>query len=453
MSRTQDTHRALELTDLLCRHPSVSAEGRDLDETAALVEELMANAGFTTQRLAVDGGAPAVYGEQLGEDAYTLLLYNHYDVQPVDPLELWDSPPFEPVLRQGRLYARGTADNKGEIAVRLAAIEAVRNERGSLPFTVRWIIEGEEEIGSPSFAAIARDHATLLHANACFWEGSVGSGDGRPVVTLGYKGLLAVRLAIRLLDSDAHSGLAAVLPSAAWKLTDALTHIRSPETGEVRIPGFYDTIRAPTSREQAVVAAQGNGIVEALRAAYAPARFVDGLDGAALRERVSFAPTCNIAGLQTGYTGPGMKTVLPRDAAAQIDFRLVRDQDPDEVFEALRAHLEAGGYGDIELTKLTSAEPVATDLDDRLVARVTRIAEKAYGAAAKILPSSPATQPVLAALRRSVGVTGLAAPDNPPHQGSAIHAPNEHIRLEELGRSVAFFRQVLTELHREMRRE
>src|SRR5919206_4855534 len=145
---------ALDFTRELCRKPSVSAEGRALDETADLVETLLTAAGFETQQLRVDGGPPAVYGELAGGGDRTLLLYNHYDVQPVDPIELWESPPFEPTLREGRLYARGAADNKAEVGVRLAAIRALREERGSAPLTIRWIIEGEEELASPHFDKI-----------------------------------------------------------------------------------------------------------------------------------------------------------------------------------------------------------------------------------------------------------------------------------------------------------
>ncbi len=437
---------ALDLTELLCRHPSVSAEGRALNETADLVETLLSDAGFVTQRLLEPGAAPAIYGEQRGEDPYTLLLYNHYDVQPVDPIELWDSPPFEPTHRDGSLYARGTADNKGEIAVRLAAIQAIREERGGLPFTLRWIIEGEEEVGSPHFDQLARTHATLLEASACFWEGSVWADDGRPVITLGYKGALGVRLSVQALTSDAHSGLAAVLPSAAWRLTEALSLIRSAD-GRVRIPGFYDRVLPPTEADRDAIRDQGDAIEIALRAGYGPASFLDHVSGEELRERVSFAPTCNIAGIQSGYTGPGLKTVLPREAAAQIDFRLVRNQDPEMLLADLRAYLDASGYDDVEIVRLMTAQPVATDLHDPLVAQIRGIAERACNAIPKVLPNSPATQPVLACLRNGLGITGLAAPDNPAHQGSAIHAPNEHIRLKDLQSAVTFCRAALTELH------
>jgi len=173
---------ALDLTRELCRKPSVSAEERALGETADLVETLLTGAGFETKQLEVDGAPPAVYGELAGEGHASLLLYNHYDVQPVDPIELWDSPPFEPTLRDDRLYARGAADNKAEIGVRLATIRALREARDGLPLTIRWIVEGEEEVASPHFDAIVEQNVDLLRADGCLWEGSGLALDGRPEI-------------------------------------------------------------------------------------------------------------------------------------------------------------------------------------------------------------------------------------------------------------------------------
>src|SRR5215468_7701972 len=233
---------ALRILDLLCRQPSVSAEGRALDETAELVQELLAGAGFETRQLRSEGSAPAVYGGQPGRAGYTVLFYNHYDVQPVDPVELWDSPPFEPALRDGKLFARGTADNKGELAVRLAVIRALRDDDGGLPVGVRWIVEGEEEIGSTNFDEIVRRNAELLHADGALWEGgSARLPDGRPEVALGFKGALGVRLDVRTLATDAHSSLEPVAPGAAWRLVQALSSIREHD-GTVRIRGFYDNV-------------------------------------------------------------------------------------------------------------------------------------------------------------------------------------------------------------------
>jgi acetylornithine deacetylase/succinyl-diaminopimelate desuccinylase-like protein len=160
---------ALRILDLLCRRPSVSAEGRALDETAELVGEMLVGAGFETQQLRADEGAAAVFGEQPEREDFTLLLYNHYDVQPVDPLDLWESPPFEPTLRDGKLFARGTCDNKGELAVRLAVIRALREQDG-LPIRVKWIVEGEEESGSQNFDEIVRRNSELLRADGALWE-------------------------------------------------------------------------------------------------------------------------------------------------------------------------------------------------------------------------------------------------------------------------------------------
>jgi acetylornithine deacetylase/succinyl-diaminopimelate desuccinylase-like protein len=249
---------ALDFTRELCRKPSVSAEGRALDETADLVETLLTAAGFETQQLRVDGGPPAVYGELAGDGDRTLLLYNHYDVQPVDPIELWESPPFEPTLREGRLYARGAADNKAEVGVRLAAIRAIREERGSVPLTIRWIIEGEEELASPHFDKIVERNVDLLEADGCLWEGSSLALDGRPEIALGFMGNLAVKLDVQALSDDAHSGLAGVLPSAAWRLHAALASIRAPD-GSVRVNGFHDAVREPTAAQRDAASSSASG--------------------------------------------------------------------------------------------------------------------------------------------------------------------------------------------------
>jgi acetylornithine deacetylase/succinyl-diaminopimelate desuccinylase-like protein len=432
-----DARDALELLERLCRQPSVSADGRALEETADLVEGLLRDAGFETQQLRVDGAPPAVFGELGGRSPYTLLLYNHYDVQPEVPLELWESPPFEPTIRDGKLYARGAADNKGELAVRLAAVRAVKRERGQVPIRIRWIVEGEEEIGSPHFDELARRFARLLHADACLWEGTGFAPDGRPMIGLGYKGVLSVRLAVRALARDGHSALAAILPSAAWRLVHALAAIRGPD-GRVRIPGFYEPVREPTPGERLTLAEETSSLEDELLAAYGATEFVDGLRGAALRERRSFSPTANIAGIETGYAGPGIKTVLPAEAVAQLDFRLVPEQHPDELAAQLRSHLDAEGFGDVEVTVLGAAEPVATPIDDPFVQRVASIAERFAGCRPSIAPLGPATLPLLASLRGHVGLPGLAPPDNPLHVGAAAHAPNENVRLEDLERAYRF---------------
>jgi acetylornithine deacetylase/succinyl-diaminopimelate desuccinylase-like protein len=436
---------ALDLTGELCRKPSVSAEEQALDETAELVESLLAETGFETRQLEVEGAPPAVYGELRGAGDPSLLLYNHYDVQPVDPIELWDSPPFEPTLRDGRLYARGACDNKAEIGVRLAVIRALREAGGTLPLTIRWIIEGEEEVASPHFDAIVEQNVELFRADGCLWEGSGLALDGRPEIALGFKGNLAVKLDVQSLSIDAHSGTAGVLPSAAWRLHAALGSIRGGD-GSVRVPGFHDAVREPSARAREAVAQQGPSVEDELREFFGAEKFVDGLTGLALRERLTFSPTCNICGLHTGYGGPGIKTVLPAHASAWMDFRLVPDQRPGEVFELIRAHLDAEGFSDVALTFLASAEPAATSPEDEFASRVIDIAERVIGKPPSIFPLAPASLPIVASLERHVGVPGLSAPDNPVYGGSAAHAPNEHVRVEDFAPAIEFTIAVLEEL-------
>jgi acetylornithine deacetylase/succinyl-diaminopimelate desuccinylase-like protein len=296
---------AQALLERMCRQPSVAAQGLGIGEMAALAEGLLRDAGFATRRLEAEGAPPAIYGELKGASPYTLLLYNHYDVQPDEPVELWHSPPFEPTVRDGKLFARGSSDNKGEIAARLAAIRALRAAHGELPISIRWIIEGEEEIGSPHFAAIAEPYAELLRADGALWEGSSFSPDGRPQLLLGTKGMLYVQYDVQCLSGDAHSGNAPMLPSAAWRLVRALSSLRDERDGAVLIPGFYDAVRQPTPAELDSLADQPDMDAQLLEQ-YGISAFNDGLAGAALRQRQAFAPTCNIAGITTGYGGEGV---------------------------------------------------------------------------------------------------------------------------------------------------
>ncbi len=425
---------AQELLERLCRQPSVVAQNWGIEEMSTMVENLLRETGFSTQRLIVEGAPPAIYGELRGKSPYTILLYNHYDVQPPEPLELWHTPPFEPTVRDGKLYARGTGDNKSEFAARLTAIRALLTVHGELPITLRWIIEGEEEIGSPHFEAIAAKYAPLLKADGCLWEGSGLDVDDRPELDLGTKGLLYVQLDVQGTGIDAHSGAAPILPSAAWRLVQALATLRTPD-GHVRIPGFYDAVRKPTQDQLEALADQTDMDAQ-LREAYQVKEFVNGLSGVALRERQAFSPTCNIAGLVSGYTGQGSKTVLPAKAMAKIDFRLVPDQDPHDILAKLRAHLETEGYGDIQVTVLGAAEPVMTPIGNPFVQRIGKIAESFVGKRPVVTPLVGGTLPLLGALRRHVGAPGLCAPGNAAYWASGAHAPNEHIRLADLHRAV-----------------
>ncbi len=442
MTQTVDSYldkhsgEAQALLERICSQPSIAAQGLGMREMADLSEALLRESGFQTQRLLTAGAPPAIYAELRGRSPFTILLYNHYDVQPAEPLELWHSPPFEPAVRHGKFYARGACDNKGEIAARLAAIHALQAVHGELPITLRWIIEGEEEVGSPHFPALAEKYASLLQADGCFWEGRGFSPDGRPELLLGTKGLLYVQLDVQGTGIDTHSGAAPILPSAAWRLVQALATLRTAD-GFVHIGGFYEAVLEP-SQEQLAALADLPKLDAELREAYHVKKFVDDLAGSLLMRRLCFTPTCNLAGLVSGYTGEGSKTVLPARATAKIDFRLVPNQEPEDILAKLKAHLKAKGYDDITITVLSSAEPLVTPMDEPLVRRMAKIAEAYGGKRPAVNPIAGGTLPLLGALRRFVGVPGLSVPGNPTYWASGAHAPNEHIRLADLSEAVRF---------------
>lgn len=444
-----DEHKdeAQHLLERLCRQRSVAAQNDGVEEMANLVESLLAENGFSIQRLTVDDAPPVIFGEIRGRSPFTLLLYNHYDVQPAEPLELWDTPPFEPTIRDGKLYARGSSDNKAEIAARLTAIRALRAAHGELPITIRWMIEGEEEIGSIHFDEIAQKYAHLLQGDGALWEGSGFDEDGRPSLVLGCKGLVYVQLDVQGVGVDAHSGNAPILPSAAWRLVQALASLRTPE-GKVLIPGFYDAVMTPSEAEIEALASQGDH-EELLKKAFAVETFNDNLTGIELRKRQAFSPTCNIAGLLSGYTGEGTKTVLPAKAMAKIDFRLVPEQDPDDIVAKLRAHLDAHGYQDIRITTFGNAEPVMTPLAHPFAQRVAHIAEEYAEKPVSITPLGGGTLPLLGSMRKHVNLLGLMAPGNAAYWGSAAHSPNEHIRLSDLERAVSYNCYMFTALAEE----
>jgi len=350
------------------------------------------------------------------------------------------------VQRDGSLYARGTCDNKSELAIRLAVVSALRDENGELPIRVRWIVEGEEEIGSPNFDEIVRRNTELLRADGALWEGgSARLPDGRPEFALGFKGALGVRLDVTTLATDAHSSLEAVAQSAAWRLVQALASIRDRD-GAVQISGFYDSVRPATEEELATIAAASFSDEDDIRETLGLDEFLDGLSGAPLWQRACFRPTSNLAGLDSGYSGPGIKTVLPARASAWMDFRLVPDQQPGEILELLRAHLDREGFGDVELTPIVTAQPAKTPLDDPFVRRVVGVAEAVTGQRASITPLAPATLPIVASLQEHLALPGLSAPDNPVYAGSRAHAPNEHIRLEDIEPALRFTYELLREL-------
>ena len=409
--------------------PSVAADGRAIPETAAAVRDLVIAEGFDAE-LHPTGGAPVVFAERRVPGAPTLLLYNHYDVQPEDPLDAWTSPPFELTERDGAWYGRGAADDKGEIVSRLAALRAYRERHGELPFGVVMVIEGEEEIGSPHLAAYVRDHADALAADGCLWEFGGVNAAGTPFTYCGMKGVVTLDLRVRTAGRDLHSSFGVVARSAAARLAAAVASLED-DAGRVAVDGFFDGVRAPSDAERALVDRLPDEAAELAGVFEIPA-WQRGLEGAGWNHALYFEPTLNVNGLHGGYGGEGAKTVLPHEAFAKLDVRLVPDQDPEAIVAAIRAHLDAHGFDDVEIVRGPHAERAGrSDPTDPFVLDAIAALEDAYGTFPVVLPNSPGSGPIHPFVEGlGVPVVGIGC----GHPGSRIHGPDEHVRIEDVRR-------------------
>ena len=418
----------IEQLGRLCAQPSISAQRLGIDECAALVATMLQEEGYTAEILPT-GGSPIVYGDSgPSGQARTLLFYNHYDVQPPEPLDLWNSPPFTLTRVGDELFARGVSDDKGQLITRMAAAAAVRDVLGELPCRVKYFVEGEEEVGSPNIPPAIDAHKERFAADGCIWEFGSVDYTGRPTQTLGMRGLAYFELSVDTAALDCHSGLGgSIIANAAWRLVWALSTIKGVDE-RIRIPGFYDSVRPATPRDLEYLAALPDESA-AFKEFYGVSGFLKGMTGGTeLRRAAVFEPTATINGLNSGYQGPGAKTVLPARASAKLDFRLVPDQTPEEIGPLLRAHLDAEGFADVEVRYLAGVKPARTDPDHPFVQLSIRAAEDVYGKLPIVEPligGSGPLHPFIHVLGLPVVTSGCG------HPQSRVHAPNENIRIPD----------------------
>lgn len=418
--------KSLEELVVYVSQPSVAAQSLGIKECADLVAHMLTRRGFTTE-IHPTGGAPVIFAQRKGKQDRTLLIYNHYDVQPPEPLDLWESPPFKPEIRHGKMYGRGVSDDKGHLIARLHAIDAILASQGELPCNIKFIIEGEEEISSVHLVDYIKENTSLLKADACIWE--FGGVDHRdvPMQYLGLRGICYVELSVESLGIDVHSGLGgSIFPNAAWRLVWALSSLKSPDE-KVQIPGFYDSVKSPSARDLKLMENLPD-VTEEYKSRYGVKQFIKGIGGGTrLKVEEVFTPTCTICGLTSGYQGAGSKTVQPAKASAKVDFRLVPDQDPEDILGKLRAHLDAQGFSDIEIEYHGGEPPGRTDPDHPFIKLVVDSAREVYDAPMEIVPMVGASGPNHAFIHHlglPVASAGLGYPD------SRNHAPNENIRLD-----------------------
>ncbi len=428
-----DQFRA-ELFDFL-RIPSVSASSTHRDDTrdaCRWVVERLQRAGLDASLMETEGH-PVALGEWrgAGPEAPTLLVYGHYDVQPPDPLELWTSPPFEPELRDGRIYARGAADDKGQLFLHLKALELLLARDGSLPVNVVVLAEGEEEVASPNLLPFVRAHRERLSADAVVISDSQMFAPGVPSLLFSLRGLAYLEVRVRAADTDMHSGsYGGAIPNPAAALARILASLHDGR-GRVAVPGFYDRVVEWDARTR-----------DAIRELpFDEGAFRDGVgavglggeEGYSTLERLWIRPTCEVNGLLSGYTGEGAKTVLPAEAMAKVSFRLVPDQDPADVAELFRAHVnELSPRGvEVEVRELQGGHPWRAEPGGPFF-------EAARGALARAFDREPVLAgeggsiPIVSDFEReleaSAVLLGFALP------GANMHAPDEwfpdaHLKL------------------------
>jgi len=421
-----DSHREQFLDELkrYLRQPSVAAQNWGMTEMAQLVKERLEARGFAVS-LIPTAGHPVVYGE-LGDGPKTLMIYDHYDVQPPEPLDLWESPAFEPAVRDGKLYARGVADNKGDQLCRMQAIEAWLATIGKLPLKIKWVIEGEEEIGSPNLEAFAHDHAEMLKADGCLWEFGGRNEFDQFSLTLGLKGIAYFELRLKMMDTDAHSARATLLPNAAWRLVWALNTLKGPDN-RITLDGYWEHVAPPSATDLALVDKLPFD-AERLKTLFGVRQFINDMDAMTANRARFFEPTLTICGFEAGYTGEGAKTVLPKQARVKLDFRLVPNLTPDLIYDLLRQHLDRRGFDDVEIIRYSAEHYSRSSPDAPVVKAAIAAARSVYGADPVIYPVSGGSGP-MHPLSDRLGIPAVCAGIG--YLGARAHAPNENIRLDD----------------------
>ena len=413
----------------LIRQPSVSAKNEGICECAVLVKDILKKSGINSQIIKLDKKiAPLVYGEikSKSNPSKTLLFYNHYDVQPVEPYDLWDDPPFSGKIKGNKIFGRGSSDDKGELITRIKAVESFLKTTGDVPCNIKFVIEGEEETGSAHIDIYLKKFKSKFSCDGVIWEfGYVDSKD-RPIIGLGMKGLLFVELTAQESIRDAHSSLAVLIKNPAWRLIQAVNTLRDAN-GKILIKDWYREVE-PLSKNDLAIIQKEPFDEKSFKNEFGIKSFVGNKKGLDAKKALVADATCNIAGFVSGYTGQGAKTVLPGKALVKIDFRLVPKMDPKKQVIRLKRHLKSKGFGDIKIKVYHGEAAARTNSKDPFVKNVIDSANESFGTSV-LNVSNAGTGPMHSF------VTHLKAPCisvGSTYMFSRIHSPNEFTRIDLL---------------------
>ncbi|MBA3750293.1 MAG: M20/M25/M40 family metallo-hydrolase [Nitrosopumilus sp.] len=447
---------------ILIRQPSISAINHGLEECALLLSKMMNKSGIKTELLyleqhlvdrvntnnGVDNSGnltipPVVFGEvksKCNPYSKTILFYNHYDVQPIDPIENWNEDPFSGKVEGNLIYGRGSSDDKGELITRLKAVEFFLKQTGDVPCNIKFIIEGEEEIGSPNLNKFLLKYADKFKCDLVIWESGYIDNQGRSIISLGQKGILNVELKVQGPARDIHSSLAASIENPAWKLINILSLLYDVNTGKILIDGWSDDVQPLTEKDLKQIEMEFFDEVS-FKKEYGIDKFVNNASGLEAKKALAAGLTCNLSGMFSGYINNGIKTIIPSDANAKLDFRLIPNMDPKHQFNKLVTYLEKKGYSekDIKITFQSGEPAYRTPLENEYVFLVVDAAKKIFNDVILNI-SSPGSGPMYS-FKKLLSVDSICI-------GSTVllnkmHSPNEFTKIDLLNKATKCFIEVI----------
>lgn len=443
VERTKIRQEYLDKLAELIKIPSVSAKKNGLTEASDLIKTFFQE--LKADHVIVDNEYefPLVLAQfkSAKTDAKTLLIYNHYDVQPAEPFDLWHSDPWTLTQRDDKFFGRGVDDDKGNLLARLTALaEYLDENQHQLPVNIDFVVEGSEETASRGLAQYLQKHADFLKNDLVIWESGGYNSKEQQELNGGTKGIVTFDLKAKTAGRDLHSSLAPVIDSAAWQLVAAINSLRNPN-GTIAVKGVYDSVRKASERELALVdqysTIDEHLLVDSFKLT---AALLNNRDKTDLLKALYFSPALNIEGISSGYQEAGVKTVLPAEATAKLEIRLVPDQDPRDIFDKVAAHLQEHGFTNVKAVYTLGEKPYRSDLSAPEIQRVIKATEKVYGKDISLLPTTPGTGPMAYFydnFKSPIAAAGIGYAD------SADHAPDENVRIKDYFDHVDFIKELI----------
>jgi acetylornithine deacetylase/succinyl-diaminopimelate desuccinylase-like protein len=438
---SQNEEAEIRLLKRLVNIPTCVSKHHDMKPIVSILAKEFKEKGYNVRTITMqDSDSPVLVAEMNLKMKKTLMFYNHYDVQPEEPIDEWKSPPYTLTMKGGRLFGRGTKDNKGALVANIYGVQAAIEANRKLRCNIRFIVEGEEEAGSPHLEQFGRKYPHLLKSDGCIWEEAYASPNKRSEIYAGVKGDAYFELHARGAAVDAHSGNAPIVTNPAWRLVWALSTLKN-EREEILVDGYFNDVIPPRKKDLQLFKKYPPNLTEQYKQLYKTDNFLLDREGVELWKELLLRPTCTISGLSAGYEGPGSKTVIGKEAVAKLDLRLVPNQKVERVQKLLRNHLDRKGFSDIEVKLLTGYEPSRTLTDHPFIKLLAKSAKDFTGIEPVLFPSNQGSGPAY--------VFGPHTPwaiCSTPDPKENTHAPNESIELSDFRYMTAFIGAIATQL-------